>query len=62
MADLEDMSRSFGGEGKGWNGTAHSTVPGEKRAELESLNLNEAQQARSSLGQSAEQFPDAAPM
>ena len=50
MADFDEVSRSFGGDAKGWNGVAHSTVPGEKRAELEGLHLNEAhppQQARS---------------
>ena len=50
MADFDEVSRSFGGDAKGWNGVAHSTVPGEKRAELEALHLNEAhppQQARS---------------
>ncbi len=62
MADLQDVSRSFGGDGQGWNGTAHSTVPGEKRAELEARNLNEAQKARSQLSHSVEQFPAAAQM
>ena len=61
MADLDDVSGSSGGDGKGWNGTAHSTVPGEKTAELEAPTLNEAHQARSQLGQSIDQFPDATP-
>ena len=58
MADLDDVSRSFGGDAHGWNGTAHSTVPREKRVELESLNMNDAQKARSQLSQSVEQLPD----